>query len=483
MKKNLLLTVLGLTISLFAVSQTITTTNTLPRNAVLEEFTGIHCGYCPDGHAIAAGLYENNPGRVVVVADHTGGYATPNSGEPDYRTDFGDALAGQSDLTGYPSGTVNRHVFDGMQQGNGTAMSRGSWSAATDIILAQESPLNIGVITSYEESTRELTVNVELYYTGDAAESSNFINVAILQNHVFGPQSGGNAGNNYEHMHMLRHFITGQWGDEITTTTTGTLVEKTYTYTLPDAIRDVDLIAEDCDVAVYVTETTQEIITGEAVSLINGTNQVIGGMTTEESQYASTTNGEQTSFTFQADNNLTGDQDFIITLSSDESNDWTSSFVINGETYDETATVTISEDSPMDIVLQVTPGVTAEFNKYQFTMTSVSNPNAPAKYISFYVISGVKDLVVNGTGGSETTAHQDVYLNALENAGNTSYDVIAGNIFANAYNADALNSVKNIYFNVAWTFPSFTDTQANALMSFLDNGGNLLVAGQEFMEL
>ncbi|MEA3505439.1 MAG: Omp28-related outer membrane protein [Bacteroidota bacterium] len=479
MKKQLLFTLFGFALSLIAVSQTIVTTNPLHRNAVLEEFTGIHCGYCPEGHAIGADLLENNPGRMVVVAIHQGSFASPNAGEPDYRTDFGDGIANQTDLTGYPSGTVNRHEFDGMQQGNGTAMSRGSWSPATSIILGQDSPLNVGIMTSYEESTRELTVNVELYYTGDAVESTNFINVAILQSHVFGPQSGGGAGNNYEHMHMLRHFVTGQWGDEVTTTTTGTFIEKTYTYTLPDAIREVDLIAEDCEVAVYVTETTQEIITGDVVSLIDGTNQYIGSMQTSGENFMNGAAGEQTSFNFQAESNLEGDEDFTLTLSTDAPDDWAASFVIDGQSYDETATVTLSYDTPLDIALEVTPGATPGFKKYQFVMTSVSNPNAPEKYITFYVISGITDLLVNGTGGAATTQYQDVYLNALQNAGNTSHDVVRGDVFAEAYNANVLDEVKSVYFNVAWTFPAFSDAQATALMGYMDNGGNLFVAGQD----
>ena len=86
------------------------------RNVVLEEFTGIYCGYCPDGHLLAQQLHDNNPGDVVLMNIHVGSYAAPQAGAPDFRTSFGTAIDGQADVAGYPAGTINRHLFAGMQQ-------------------------------------------------------------------------------------------------------------------------------------------------------------------------------------------------------------------------------------------------------------------------------------------------------------------------------------------------------------------------------
>jgi hypothetical protein len=79
-------------------AQMLVSTDPMPRNAILEEFTGIHCTYCPDGHAIAQSILDNNPGRAFVIALHQGSFASPSAGEPDYRTSFGDAIAGQTGL-------------------------------------------------------------------------------------------------------------------------------------------------------------------------------------------------------------------------------------------------------------------------------------------------------------------------------------------------------------------------------------------------
>ncbi|OYT15799.1 MAG: hypothetical protein B7C24_11115, partial [Bacteroidetes bacterium 4572_77] len=268
MKKlfTLLATLLiGLVATSFA--QTIVGTDPENKNVVLEEFTGIHCGYCPDGHAIAQAIYNANPEDVVLLAIHTGGYASPGAGEPDFRTPFGAAIAGQTDLQGYPAGTVNRHLFPGWSQGSGTAMGRGQWTGAANQILATPSYLNIAAEASIIPATRQLSVLVEVYYTGDSPETTNLLNVAIAQNNISGPQSGGNAGNNYQHMHMLRHLVTGQWGIEIPETTEGSFYTTTLTYEIPADYNDVDVILEDLDIVAFVTETHQEVVSGIKASV------------------------------------------------------------------------------------------------------------------------------------------------------------------------------------------------------------------------
>ena len=36
------------------------------KNVVLEEFTGLHCVYCPDGHVIAQSIYNAYPQRCLL---------------------------------------------------------------------------------------------------------------------------------------------------------------------------------------------------------------------------------------------------------------------------------------------------------------------------------------------------------------------------------------------------------------------------------
>lgn len=252
---------------LAAYGQTFVNTNPENKKIILEEFTGIYCQYCPSGHAIANEIQTSNPGNVFVINVHQGGFANPQGNAPDFRTPFGNGIVNQSysgSGFGYPSATVNRHVFPGMEMSAAgtTAMGRDKWAAASDIILAQNSYVNAAVQSSVNYETREMTVTVEVYYTGNSPVSTNKLNVALLQNNTKGPQSGGGQGNNYNHMHRLIHMITGQWGDEITTTTQGSFVSRSYTYQIPEMHNNVPVVLGELELVAFVAEGNQEIISG-----------------------------------------------------------------------------------------------------------------------------------------------------------------------------------------------------------------------------
>lgn len=243
--------------------QTIVPTTPQNKKAILEEFTGIYCTFCPDGHLIANQILAENPGNAFVINIHTGGFANPNGNAPDFRTAFGPALANQSLLTGYPAATVNRHVFPNRGMANGaTAMGRNFWKTSANEIIAMPSYLNMAAEMSIDVDTREMIIHVEGYYTGNSPQSTNYLNVALLQDNTKGPQTGGGQGNNYNHNHRLVDLITGQWGEVISTTTEGSFIDKTYTYTLPADYKGVEAKVEDMHIVVFMTETHQEVITG-----------------------------------------------------------------------------------------------------------------------------------------------------------------------------------------------------------------------------
>ena len=263
-----------------ASAQTPTFVSTTPenKNIILEEFTGISCGYCPDGHLIGQNLHNANPNDVFLINIHTGGYASPQGAGTDFNTSFGAAIASQSGLSGYPAGTVNRHQFT-MTQGGGTAMSRGDWGSASSQLLSQPSPVNVGIQASIDMATNTLTVDVEVYYTGTQTVTSNCLNVAIVQNGILGPQSGGANYNPtaidpatglYTHQHMLRHMLTGQWGENITNITPGTLYSYTNTWTIPNQISGYplspDIDATNLAIVAFVSEGQQEILSGTEIS-------------------------------------------------------------------------------------------------------------------------------------------------------------------------------------------------------------------------
>jgi len=262
------------TLSCFVLNaQTFVSTTPENKNVILEEFTGISCGYCPDGHRIGQDLHNANPNDVFLINVHTGSYATPQGPGTDFNTSFGAALDGQADVQGYPAGTINRHLFAGLSQGAGTAMSRGDWTGGANTLLTEPSPVNIGMQASVDMATNTLTVDVEVYYTGTQTVSSNALNIAVVQDNIEGPQSGMSANpnsilpnGNYNHQHMLRHLITGQWGETISNISSGTLYTNQYTWVMPGLVGDVVLDPTNISIIAFISEGQQEILSGTEVS-------------------------------------------------------------------------------------------------------------------------------------------------------------------------------------------------------------------------
>ena len=264
MKKTLLVLAIALVTCLTGFAQitdTIVSLTPSNRNVLLEEYTGINCTYCPDGHRMANELKATNPTRICLINIHQGSYAANT-----YTTQFGNALANQTGLQGYPAGTINRHVFSG----SSTALNRGDWASCANQILNMSSPVNIAAQGTLDMSTRTLNIRVQLYYTGSQTVTSNALNVAILQDNVLGSQVGMSynpaqvVGNQYNHMHMLRHLVTGQWGETIENIAQGTLVEKNYEYVIPEQLGSpnaIDAVLSDLNFVAFVCEGHQEVLT------------------------------------------------------------------------------------------------------------------------------------------------------------------------------------------------------------------------------
>lgn len=245
------------------------------KNVVLEEFTGINCTFCPDGHKRAQQLADANPGDVVLINIHAGGFATPSGGQLDFRTSFGTAIANQSGLLGYPAGQVNRRNFSGYEQtdNNGNpvpgilAQGRGTWATTAPLVLAESSYINVALEAEVDAATREMTVDVEIFETGTAPSTYN-LNVALLQNDIEASQTGSSANptqvlpnGNYNHTHALRHLLTGQWGDVITSASG--VITRQYTYTLPADIAGIPLVLGDIEIVAFIAEGQENVITGE----------------------------------------------------------------------------------------------------------------------------------------------------------------------------------------------------------------------------
>lgn len=227
------------------------------RNVLIEEFTGRLCGYCPYGQVFVNELLAQYPGDVFTVNIHAQSSLSPTS-YPNLNTTKGaEVYMAFNNGGGIPAVTINR----------GETIHPVYASAEVTTLLAEVAECNIGGEVIINEETRTATITVEVYYTASSASDVNYLTVMMSQDGILGSQNGAKEfnpdqmiGDQYIHMHTLRDYVTPTWGDEITTTTAGTLVTKTYTYEIPEVIGDpngVEVDFSDIHFMAFVTEKKQ----------------------------------------------------------------------------------------------------------------------------------------------------------------------------------------------------------------------------------
>ena len=288
-----LMALLALSFSLKA--QQYVSTEPANRNVILEEFTGRGCGYCTDGHRIANELMANNPGRLWAINIHAGGYA--QTSYPNMITQDGNTIHGGFQISGYPTGVVNRTTAAGQ--------SRSAWAGIASQQLNQTSECNVAGMAIVNPQTRLATITVEVYYTGNSTVDQNFLTVAMLQDSILGSQADyGNynptqwLNGQYVHMHILRDVISeSAWGDPISPTTQGTLITRTYEYEIPEVIgspNGVDVDIDNIFFLAWVSERQQgnayrPILTGCHLDMVQGSDEPIYPMIRSVSQVGGAT--------------------------------------------------------------------------------------------------------------------------------------------------------------------------------------------------
>jgi len=257
--KSILFTLMLLATSVL-MAQNYVSTEPQDKNAILEEFTGVSCPNCPAGHVVMAGILAANPGRAFCIAYHpsNSSYTAPYPGDPDFRRTYPNVFY----TTPYcgsgrfmPSSFINRRIYGGER-----LQSRTQWAGYANGIMAEPSPANMGLSTTFDFTAQMLYITVEIYYT-DNMTDDNTVYVLLAENDLVSQQSG--ASGPYTHKHTFREAFVGQWGDLITDPTTqGSLVTLEYEWSTAGS----GYIINNCEVLAFIeNQASGEIITGVGV--------------------------------------------------------------------------------------------------------------------------------------------------------------------------------------------------------------------------
>jgi len=245
-------------------------TDTLPhnKNAVLEEFTAVRCYYCPLGHCLLDSMLMENPGRIVPLAMYpsnvNGLLTVPYTGSPDLRRTFVNEFFTipfvHDSLRFFPGAFINRRQWQPARR----EQSRENWRSFAGTILSEPSPVNIGISAVYDQSTYQMNIGVEIYFT-DTVNTCCTLFVVLTEDSLIAEQYNG--GVDYVHNHVFREALCSQWGDTLCLQASeGTLIARQFVFDNSQSQYAMD----NCHIAVYVRNAvSEEIITGNIVAVDN----------------------------------------------------------------------------------------------------------------------------------------------------------------------------------------------------------------------
>jgi hypothetical protein len=269
MRKVVLLSFLSC--SLFTFAQT--------KKVLLEEFTGAHCGICPNGAYYADSMLQMHP-DLIAVAIHT-------YGSYDAMVFPAIDTLGITYAQGAPLGAIDRICPTAPSNNTGVYLSQ--WDANITTREQMSPQVSISLIPAWNSSTRLITTTVTVNILSNLPTGDYRISLYVVEDSVVGTGSGYDQSNTFDqqvgsqwyglgdpivgyvHRHVARALLPGAWGRSgviHSSPTTGQTFNTTFTYTLPAGYNEnrVHLVAFVNEVS--ASHTTDEVLNAEEATLL-----------------------------------------------------------------------------------------------------------------------------------------------------------------------------------------------------------------------
>jgi len=431
---------------------------------LFEHFTNASCAPCaaqnPD---FTNNILKTNKGRILHIAYHTNwpGVDPMNAHNPSEV---------QSRVTYYGVSGVP-HI---KMQGNKFA---GSPSGVTNSIIDNEamlpSPLRIKVKDMPFDS---ISHNVEVVvYSEDTLPAGTYkLRTAVVEKEkTYAIAPGGNGEKYFPN--IFRKFLDNATGESFTPPSIGDSVIYNFNYTINVAWDTTQIYI----IAFVQNDANKNVI--NAGSNLDPQWEFVP----ETGIYKPGMQGINTDFLMNLNNYSASQDSFRIVMSYTQPSDWSASYSFNSQNYTDTAIIVLNNETSVNVLLSVVPGNTSGIGNYILKINSLSDTSLATQTLQFFVSYNIKDIIVNNDGswGAEgTTTPQDFeqnYIDGLTLAGNTTFATLGLQPFLNASKLGLIDSIERIYYNASWAFPALTDANVAVFKSFLDNGGDMFISGQD----
>jgi hypothetical protein len=196
---------------------------------LIEDFTGVRCINCPDGHEQAANIEAANPGRVIAISLHSDFLGVAYVGQPELRIPEAQDL---ENLLGpapaKPVAAIDRVLFNGETD---ILQFLQQWSGRTNEQLTKNVTVNIALENRLETTDNGVNIIAKAtatYLQNTTAE--NRITLVLIEENVVAAQlTNSGVDSNYVHKNVARAFLTRFNGNVITAEkNSGTVVVKEF---------------------------------------------------------------------------------------------------------------------------------------------------------------------------------------------------------------------------------------------------------------
>jgi hypothetical protein len=461
--------IVSIAISVFAFSQN--TFAQTQRNPVLEFCTGTWCQWCPCGDQVIEDQILPNLPNAIILAYH-------GAGSDPFITFPGQGIIPALGLNAYPTGVIDR--VSGVQ-------SRGVWYNLMNTRNSIPATVSISIERSYNVNTREFTATIDLTALQNLNAQYSYSILLVEDGQVWGQTSNTTCTPgityipDYVHYWLVRAMMNGTTGEEIVNGAwnQGQVITKNINYTIPVPPSPApDIVPDSCGVVVLVYKngsplnSAAEIQQAEQWSLI-APDYVVSLMSSTPDLLIE--NNETGNFSAVIQNQGLLDDSYYVDVTMDGPSGWTGEFTTPNGTFPigQQDLVAVSAGDTLAIDVSVLPNVINGVAEITVRFTSINEPNiSVSKTFSMVTVTGVPGLVIDASG----EGYADALLTGMDAAFEYNYGVVTTDAL---YPSIDLTNFTLICWSSGNALPVFTQDEVNALQPFLNNGGRLLINGQD----
>jgi hypothetical protein len=394
------------------------------------------------------------------------------AGQDPYSIFPGNQIISLLGYTGYPEATVDR--MNSPNNGDYT-----TWTSYVNSRIGVPATVSIDLERTFDQSTGELNATINMTPLQDLT-GQYLYNIVLTEDSLIYTQVNNgvcvSGGTNWVHYWVVRAMINGASGENVNTGgawSTGDMITKTASYSVP-----LTYNPDKCNLVVFVYKQNSPLYMAEVQQAMQWTliapDYVASAATLSPDVIADRNTTAQFNFVIRNQGLLTDKYD--IGVSSNAIPGWGIQFTTVNGTYDigQTDSVEVASGDSTLVTVTVNPnGMDGSATTY-LEFASRINPSNHGQAMARNVTTmGAYGLVIDATNNKYVSyldsSMQDVFGETYAIVSRTALDQPGVDL--------------SHFYLMTWqqgtVFPAFNPDEVTALQSFLDNGGNLFITGQD----